>query len=197
MSTRALGARRSLALTVALALFSLGAACAPPPSAPLVAARPAESAGVVRRELGPLISQGYSADRASWIDAPVQGDGRPDYAFRVRVSGDVVAMSLASSDAHGTPVSVEVWDTFVGEAPIPASLGEQHKLGGETIQLGVTDAAGTLLNPAGTLPPHRFDDETLTIYAPDAFGLFRSGRVFTLLVVRPDGAVDRSTVVIL
>jgi hypothetical protein len=168
-------------------------------SLPAPVARPlpsASAAGPRHEDVGPLVRLGFTEDRLSPNDAPLVPDGARDYAFRVRLAGEVAALALIASDAHGNPSTAEQWDTIVGDTPIPAVLHVPFKLGAETASLAVVDAGGTLLNPSVTMPLRVFHDELVTIYAADPWGFFREGRAFTLLVLRPDGRVDRSTVVL-
>lgn len=139
---------------------------------------------------------GYIGDRVAAIDAPIHPDGITDFAFRVRISGDVVAMALIGSDGHGNPVGAIEWDTYAGATPIPKALGVPFQKGVDTAELGVFDASGKLLNPEATLAPRTFHDEFVTLYAADVWGYFHEGRAFALLVVRPDGRVDKSTVLL-
>ncbi|GAC1353010.1 MAG: hypothetical protein NVS3B20_15730 [Polyangiales bacterium] len=177
-------------VSTALSLFACAHAPTPPvkPPTPVRATTTTE----VPPALGPLVALGFDVDRGSQVDGPVKVDGHRDFAFRIRIAGAVKALILTSSDPSGTPMGGAVWDTIVGTDPIPASLKLGRTLGSQTTTLVVEDAQGVLLNPRGTLPLHTFGDEIVTLRADADERYFVSGRSFTLLVIRPNDAVDRS-----
>jgi len=185
--------KRLAAVVVACAL-----ACTKPPVAPPAPTQPvadADATAPARRDLGPFVAVGPSADRVPRGDGPVKPDGTKDFAFRVRVAGEVAAIVVMSSDIKGNPVGGEVWDTYRGETKLPEKVAKQLKYdtGKWTWTLGVFDASDRLVNPEGELPQGTsFHDETLTIYLGDG-GFFTSGYTVTIMVVRPDGTIDRAT----
>jgi hypothetical protein len=165
----------------------------PPPPKP-VAVKPA---GAPRRELGPLVAVGFGADRVGHDNATLAGDGDPDFELRVRVSGDVKALVLHSSDTAGNPVGGEIWDTLP-KGPMPPAWRLPVPETWWTWALGVYDAQGKLLNPEVTLPATTFDDATLTLVVGDTGRVrFVAGRTYTLIVQRTDGTVERTTTTIL
>ena len=175
------------------------AACSARPPAPQVV-EPDHSSDAGVNEVGPLVWLGLTNDRLQVEGEPLHPDGRPDYAFMVRLSGPIVSLTFTLSDSHGKRVGESVWDTIKGDTPIPASLGlpPHMKTGANTANLAVYDLAGKLLNPDAALPPGTvFDGSAYTLVLPDWGTEFAvEGRAFTLLVLRPDGRVDRTTVVI-
>ena len=178
---------RSIATLTVAALIG----CRPRPPAPV--ATPPPSAVAAVDELGPLVANGFGLDVAVPQDIGVGHDAERDYYFQVRVSGPVVAFALAMSDVRGRPLGPGVWDTFVGSTPIPEAIGLAFHRGDETAGLALFDEAGTPLNPRGSFPAQRFQSTVVRVVASDPWGYFREGRAFTLLVLRPDGRVDRST----
>lgn len=186
---------RRAALGIVLA--ATGCAKLPPPTRPpthvAVVGEPA-----AKGEVGPLVRVGFRDDALGPEDGPVRKDGQPDFAFRVRLSGTVSALALINSDPQGHLAAPEIWDTIIGPTPYPKALGLPFRTGGETASLALVDAEGTLLNEAGSLSAHVFDGagEIVTIYVADPWNNLREGRAFTLLVLRPDGVVDRSTVIL-
>lgn len=179
---------RRLAALVPILVFG----CVTPLPPPQKASPPAHA------DLGPLVPLGVLADRVAQKDHPVQPDGDPDFAFRVRVSGDVEALVLMSSDPAGKFRGMEVWDTLTAPTEFPKDWQLPWAKADYTAALAVYDASGTLLNPATTLTRTRFADETLTIYAEDRSHVrFVPGRTYTLMVVRPGGRVDRATTTLL
>lgn len=178
-----------------LVVAVLALACAKPPKP---ATPPPKPVGPPRREVGPLVAVGLSEDHVGHGDSPVQPDGDFDYAFRVRVAGDVRALVLFASDATGVAHGDEVWDTMTAPEKFPLAWHLPYSDAKLSWALGVVDSKGTLLNPAVTLPKSTFSDETLTLYAGDAgHSRFVAGRTYTLFVVRTDGSVDRATTTIL
>ncbi|MGZ3478649.1 MAG: hypothetical protein ACXVCJ_29375, partial [Polyangiales bacterium] len=125
-------------------------------------------------------------------------DGDPDFAFRVRVSGDVEALVLMSSDQTGKFRGMDVWDTLTGPVAFPKDWNLPFPNANTTAALAVYDATGTLVNPGTKLARTRFIDETITMYADDPrHERFVPGRTYTLMVVRPGGRVDRATTTLL
>jgi hypothetical protein len=187
------------AAIVAGIVASCACACSARPPAPQIV-EPERSSDAGAGDVGPLIWLGLTNDRLQVEGEPLHPDGRPDYAFTVRLSGPVVSLTFTLSDTHGKRVGESVWDTISGNTPIPASLDlpERMKIGLHTANLAVYDHQGTLLNPNGSLPPNTtFDGDWCTLVLPDWGTEFSvEGRAFTLLVLRPDGRVDRTTVVI-
>lgn len=172
----------------------LALACAKPPKP----APPPKPVGPPRREVGPLVALGFTADRVGHGDAPVQPDGDPDYTFRVRISGDVRAFVLFASDATGVAHGDEVWDTMTAPEKFPVAWHLPYTDAKLSWALAVIDSKGALLNPSVTLPETTFADETLLLHAGDAgHSRFVAGRTYTLFVVRTDGSVDRATTTIL
>lgn len=181
-----------IALRPCVVLLVLGCAKPPPP------APPPKVIGPPKREVGPLVAVGWSEDRVGHGDAPVLPDGDLDYAFRVRISGDVRALVLFASDATGVAHGDEVWDTMTAPEKFPSSWHLPYTDAKLSWALGVVDSKGVLLNPAVTLPRSTFADETLVLHAGDAgHSRFVTGRTYTLFVVRADGSVDRATTTIL
>lgn len=187
-----------------LAAYGLcGALVASPPlgcSAPLpppIKPTPAKVAGPPKRELGPLVAVGFGADRVGHDNATLAPDGDPDFEFRVRISGDVKALVLHSSDTAGNPVGGEIWDTLpAGRMPPEWRLPTPEAFW--TWALAVYDDKGKLQNPAVSLPPTTFDGATLTLVVGDTGKVrFVTGRTYTLLVQRNDGSVERTTTTIL
>jgi hypothetical protein len=170
----------------------------PPVPPPQVKVAPSTSgSSPPAAELGPLVRLGLVEDHVAFADHEVHPDGKNDFGFRIRLSGEVLGLALVSSDTKGNKVPDACWDTFVGDTPLPQALGLGGGSGGGTIGLAVIDAHGVVLNPDGVLPPHTFHDEIITIWCPDPSATyFHEGRAFTLLVLRPGNRVDRSTVVI-
>jgi hypothetical protein len=183
---------------IAAALLACASCSARPPAPPVVEQNSGADAGV--GEVGPLVWLGLTGDRLQVEGEPLHPDGRADYAFTVRLSGPVVSLTFTLSDIRGKRVGESVWDTISGDTPIPASLDlpPRMKIGAHTANLAVLDASGRLLNPNGSLPPNTvLDGGWYTLVLPDWGNEFRDeGRAFTLLVLRPDGRVDRTTVVI-
>ena len=188
MSTRVVGASLVIAMC----------ACSARPPAPQLAESDTYADGGVP-DLGALVWLGATDDRVQVDDGPIHPDGRRDYAFAVRLSGPVVSLTLTLSDLHGRRVGSSVWDTITGTTVIPSSLDVPMKLGRETAQLAIYDGGGHLLDPQGSLPANTvFDGSRITVVAPDWGSEFHDpGRAFTLVVLRPDGHVDRTTAVIL
>jgi hypothetical protein len=179
---------RTLAALVPLVLIG----CVTPLPPPEKASPPAHA------DLGPLVPLGVLADRVALKDHPVQPDGDPDFAFRVRVSGDVEALLLMSSDPAGKFRGLELWDTLTAPTEFPKAWQLPWAKADFTAALAVYDASGKLLNPATTLARTRFDDETLTLFAEDpSHTRFVPGRTYTLMVVRPGGRIDRATTTLL
>jgi hypothetical protein len=185
--------------SVIVSLVLACCACSARPPAPQVV-EPDRSADAATEEVGPLVWVGLTNDRLQVEGEPLRPDGRPDYAFMVRLSGPIVSLTFTLSDSHGKRVGESVWDTIKGDTPIPASLGmpERMKIGAHTANLAVYDESGRLLDPDSSLPPNTvFDGNWYTLVLPDWGTEFSvEGRSFTLLVLRPDGRVDRTTVVI-
>lgn len=155
------------------------------------------SGGGETPELGPLACTGSFDDRISADDALIAPDGLRDVAFHVRIRGTFVALALVSSDLHGRVVGNEVWDTVVGDTPMPSALGLPFKIGRETAGMALYDTTDRLINPRVTLEPRAFDGSLVTIVVPDPWGFLRDGRTFTLLGLRADGKVEKSTAVAL
>jgi len=179
-----------------LALLSCGLCGCPPPLRPPTKTTP-NTAATAKRDLGPLVAVGFGADVVGFDDVTMKPDGAADFVLRVRISGDVKALVLHSSDPAGRPVGAEIWDTltppdqFPPEWHLPGNTGGSHAL-------AVLDAAGKLLNPELRLPPTVFADATLTISAGDTARVrFVPGRTYTLIVQRNDGSVDRTTTTLL
>jgi hypothetical protein len=188
-----------LALAGSMAAATLLACSHPPPpvARPVAVPSSASASAPPVGELGPLVRLGLLEDHVGFVDHEVVADGIKDFGFRIRISGEVLGFTLTASDTKGKPLPGACWDTYVGTTPMPPLLEVGLKVGGETAVLGVVDAKGTLLNPKGSLPPHTFHDELVTLWCPDPdANYFHEGRAFTLLVLRPGNRVDRSTVVI-
>lgn len=196
--------RRSFSL-VAVAAFAVPtipltfAACAakPPPPPPLAAA-PSASSSAPAPYVGALVRMPKDTDRVSLVDRPVRPDGRPDFCFRVRLSGAVRALYLTWTDASGRTVDHLQWDTRTGGARFPAAIGSNFEVASQTAAIAVVDARGALLNPDGELPETTFRDEEVSLYMSDPQGAWLvPGNAYTLWVERPDGRVDRTTTVLL
>jgi hypothetical protein len=179
-----------------VALWVLPMGCPKPMEVPTPV--PHGVVGAPKRYLGPLVPIGLGADHVSAGDAPVKGDGDPDYEFRVRISGEVRALILHGSDGNGEPVGGEIWDTLTAPERFPPSWRLPVAEARHSWALAVFDQKETLLNPRVTLERNVFVDETITLFAGDlGHGRFVSGRTYTLLVIRPDGSRDRATTTIL
>ncbi len=185
-------------------IFALSVAGCPArltaPPRPVVAAAPSSSlsGAAPKRDLGPLVPIGFAADRVGPRNAPVGPDGETDFGFRVRVSGDVLALLVGVSDGNGESSPAGLWDTLIGPEPIPKAWGLKHTEAAITWAVAVVGADGKVLNPLGPLERKRFADETLEIFAADpGHHRFVSGRTYTLYVPRPDGTIDRATATIL
>ena len=178
----------------ALSIAASSFACSARPPPPTITEAPSGGDGGAS-EVGPLVWLGPCDDRISPADGPVHPDGIRDFAFDVRISGPVIGLALHSSDLAGRPVGGEIWDTFTGPT-YPKALGLPYAHGSDTAEMAVY-AHGVLLDPNGVLPATTFDGSQTTIVVADTWGNFRSGRAFALLVLRPGGVVDRTTVVIL
>lgn len=180
---------------VTLSLVTLSLVSCPKPPKP---AAPVKAEGPPRRDVGPLVAMGFTEDRVRPGDASLEPDGDLDFAFRVRISGDVRALVLFGSDHAGKPHGGEVWDTMVGPEKYPAAWHLPYPDARDTWALAIVDGGGKVLNPTVTLPKSTFADETLTLFAADLGHVrFVSGRTYTLFVVRSDGGVDRATTTIL
>jgi hypothetical protein len=185
-------------IVAAAVVLACSACSARPPAPQVVEPDPARDAGT--GEVGPLVWLGVTTDRLQFVGNPLHPDGHPDFACTARLSGPVVSLTIMLSDTRGKRVGASIWDTNVGDTPIPAVLDVPMKLGAQTANLGVYDPSGTLLNPDGALPPNSFfDGGWYTFVLPDWGGddFTIEGRAFTLLVLRPDGRVDRTTVVVI
>jgi hypothetical protein len=178
---------------VFLALFGCGVGCSaklPPPEK--------THAPSPRADLGPLVPLGVVADRVKLQDRPVQTDGVADFAFRVRVSGEVLGFVLMSSDPAGNYEGHWCWDTFTAPFAFPKELHIPYEKGERTAVIAAFDEKDTPLNPDVQLVRSRFMDETVTIYASDPrHAAFLPGHTYTLLVLRPGGRVDRATTTLL
>lgn len=171
-------------------------ACTQRPPAP-----PAPPATVASKEpvseLGPLVALGRVADRAAATSGPPAPDGDPDVVLRARVSGPVVAFAISDSDAGGKVVGDAVWSTLLGDAPVGKLFSVPRVLGKDTWTVAVT-RDGVLQNPNGPLPKSTvYDRAELTFHIADPGGGFSHGHTVVLLVLRPNGAVDRSAGAIL
>lgn len=181
-----------LSLSVAL-LFVGCAPPLPPPQKPI--AKPA--AGPPKRDLGPLVAVGFTADRVGHGNVDLGPDGDVDFELRVRVSGDVKSLVLHSSDAAGKPIGGEVWDTLKnGRYPEDWHLPFAESAWSWAI--AVFDDHDKPLNPDLELPASTLDDVTLRLFVGDTGRQrFVTGRTYTLIVQRSDGSVDRTTTTIL
>ncbi len=180
-------------LRAAWILAAISIACSkplPPPAPPKVAPGPPP------RDVGPVVPLGYLEDHVGGYNA-VRPDGVPDFALRVRLSGDVRALVLYASDATGAPHGGEVWDTMTAPDKY-APEWHLDALAQYTWAIAVFDSKRILLNPNVVLDKHEFDNEDVTIFAADPGRVFfASGRTYTLLVVRNDGRTDRATTTLL
>jgi len=177
-----------------LCLLLVGCA---PPILPPAKTPPSKLSGPPKHELGPLVAIGFGADRVGHDNATLAPDGEVDFEFHVRISGDVKALVLHSSDATGAPVGGEIWDTLP-KGPMPPEWHLPVPETWWTWALGVYDEKGKLLNPEVSLPATTFDNATLTLVVGDTGRVrFVTGRTYTLLVQRNDGTVDRTTTTIL
>ncbi|MBX7196380.1 MAG: hypothetical protein K1X94_30280 [Sandaracinaceae bacterium] len=169
-------------------------ACAPPIPPPVKAVTPSE--GPPRRDLGPLIAVGFTADHVGQNGTSARPDGEPDYEFRVRISGDVRAMVLHGSDLTGKPLGLDVWDTLLA-GPMNQALHIPASDAAATWVLGVFDDKGEALNPAVTLN-QTFRDATVHLFVADPKrNSFVPNKTYTLLIERNDGSVERTTTTIL
>jgi hypothetical protein len=183
------------ARSVLLALLLVG--CAPPLSPPTKTV-PQSGATTTKRDLGPLVAVGWGADVVGHDNVTMKPDGAPDFTLRVRISGDVKALVLHSSDTAGNPVGGELWTTMTGPDVFPTEWHLPAREARFVWALAVFGADGKLLNPAVKLEPTTFPETTLTLCAGDTGRTrFVSGRTYTLIVQRSDGSVDRATTTIL
>lgn len=187
-----------LALAFALA-FAACASPKPPPTSTLGSGAGAASASIAPEPyVGALERMPKDADRVSLLDRPVRPDGRPDFCFRVRLSGAVRALYVTWTDGAGRSLDHLQWDTRTGAAPFPPAIGSNFREAGQTAAIAVVDARGALLNPDGELPETTFRDEELSLYMADPRGdYFVAGHAYTLWVERPSGQVDRSSITLL
>ncbi len=183
----------------ALAALVLLGACTqrpPAPPAPPTPSADASSKGPVP-EVGPLVALGRVADRAAASSGPPGPDGDPDVVFGVRVSGPVAAFAISDSDVGGKVVGNAVWSTLLGDAPVGKLFSVPRVLGKDTWTIAVV-RNGALQNPEGPLPKGTvYDRADLVLHIADPGGGFANGHTVVLLVLRPDGTVDRSAGAIL
>lgn len=180
-------------LSLCVALVFVGCAPLPPPPKPV--AKP--TAGPPKRDLGPLVAIGFTADRVGHDNADLKPDGDVDFELRVRVSGDVKALLLHSSDAAGKPLGGEIWDTL-RSGKIPPEWHLATSEAAWTWAIGVYDDHDKALNPDLELSPTTLNDVTLRLFVGDpGRQRFVTGRTYTLVVQRSDGSVDRTTTTIL
>lgn len=185
-------------MTVRLALLALLLVGCAPPLRPPPKPEPKVVVGPPKRDLGPLVAVGFGADVIGHDGVTMKPDGDPDFVFRVRVSGDVKAFVLHSSDTVGNPVGGEIWDTLTTPDKFPEEWHLPLTETASTWALAAFDASGKLLNPDVRLAPTTLDDVTLTLCAGDTGRVrFAAGRTYTLIVQRTDGTVDRATTTIL
>lgn len=148
---------------------------------------------MVAREVGPLMALGVQADRVSTGESAVKPDGANDLAFRVRLSGDVVALFLTSSDPKGVPWGSHRWDTVPAGQKVPEKMAALLGYHQGAWSIAAYDGADHALNPEVAFPPGLvLHDEMVTLYVADPGGL-HSGYTITLLVLRSDGSLDRAT----
>lgn len=128
-----------------------------------------------------------TVDRASPIDGPVATDGQNDGAFQAVVVGPATAIALLRTDAAGVATGDQIWDSFVGLDPIPASLGTVFTTGNQTFTLTVleasvprNDAEGRVSLSAGA--------HTLVL-AGSNVGSFVAGEHFRVVLQAPDGTL--------
>jgi hypothetical protein len=126
-------------------------------------------------------------------NGPPIPDGRPDYGFRVRISGEATAIVLASTDLKGKIDWIDVFDTLMEGTVFPAPIGRSPLTPKFTWVVAVVDAQGALLNPQGPLARGTFGDEPITLYVCDPGNDFATHRIYSVFVLRPDGTADRST----
>lgn len=161
------------------------------PTTPSTTARPVATTT-------PASADGFSvtgtavADRVASTDGPVKGDGRPDSAFRVRVSGPISDLVLYACKPDNSFDGTTTWDTIVGERVLPAGFYYSGQPGSRTWQLGVFDSGGQLLNASdGSLAARTVPAGTqLQLFVSDD-GAVGRGKSFCLAIFRPDGS--RST----
>lgn len=181
----------------ALSIGPVVAGCTRKPAAPVATPPPAGSASAEKKpELGPLVALGRIADRAAARSGPPAPDGDPDVVFEVRIVGPVVALAISDSDAGGKVQGDAVWSTALGDTPIGKIFSVPRSLGRDTWTVAVTRGEA-LLNPDGVLPTGFTLDGPVRLHIADPGGGFRNGKTVVLLVLRPDGTIDRSAGAIL
>jgi hypothetical protein len=126
-------------------------------------------------------------DRVVGTDGVIRTDGRNDAAFDVTVNGPLVSLSLIVTDAQGKARANQIWDTNIGDTPIPSGIGVSHERGAQTWQVGVFED-GTMKNrEVGSLPALDGRHQ-LRLYASDS-GYFHGGVTFRWVLERPDGGL--------
>jgi hypothetical protein len=138
----------------------------------------------------PFIVNPTGGDRVGPGDQ-VTADGQPDIELTATVQGVVSGIILSVCDEGGRP-SVSHWDTYTGEAMLPA--GFAWTAGKQTWVLGVSDGAGTLLNAGdGSFAAIELATPTpLTLSAANPGGV-GSGTLLCIWVMRPDGTAARAS----
>lgn len=124
------------------------------------------------------------ADRVRGLDGTILPDGLKDGVFEVVVRGPVVAFALLRTNAGGTPIGAQQWDTYVGDDVLPAGLAPAFATGFQTVQLGVFDGEALQNDAAGRCFLDSASERTLQIYGVDA-GSFTSGNSFRLWAQAP------------
>lgn len=130
------------------------------------------------------------ADRVTRADDGVEPDGRVDWAFRALTSNiSFTSLVLLSTDEDGKPTGGQQWDTIVGKATVPASIGAPLSSGASSWVLGVYEDGERLNRDDGSIAALSGCHE-LTLYAHTT-----SGTYFRLYAVEPDGKVTMSDVI--
>jgi len=141
-----------------------------------------------------VAADSMAVDRVRTGDGPIVADGAMDGAFVVSLYGEIVGLSLISTDAAGKPAGGQQWDTYVGAATIPTGVGAGYTVGSSTWQLGVWE--GTLARNAsdGSLVPLPLGTHTLQLYGASS-GYFVTGRTFRVVAELAGGGVILGPVV--
>lgn len=154
-------------------------------------AEAAVDAGAVT-SVGSTTVASMPADLAKPADGAIQTDGQKDGVFDVTVSGPAIALALLLTDANGKSTGNQIWDTWVGTDPIPASLGTIFVVGSSTYQLAVLENGARLNDASGRVSlapgPH-----ALRI-GGSSVGSFAAGNHFRVIAQAPDGSVVQGPV---
>jgi hypothetical protein len=144
--------------------------------------------------VGPLVPVGWIDDRVPHAPTPPRPDGDVDFSFRVRIGGPVVALMLSAANGEGDPTYGRCWDTLDGRRRSWLGAGSWCADAAVTWTLALIDDTGTVVNVDTELAPGtRLAGEYLISVADPGRRFMRGGAVYTLLVERPSGRIDRTT----